>query len=110
MIETEEYKKAFHEWVVSGDAIDLVPILVEEVKRLRKKNEFHMMLDREKTKEDLKVYEENDKLTKLCIERYAEIKRLREGIKEVMNECVTYISNGWPNATTMMKKLTELIE
>jgi len=35
MIETEEYKKAFHEWVVSGDAIDLVPILVEEVKRLR---------------------------------------------------------------------------
>ena len=35
MIETEEYKKAVHEWVVSGDAIDLVPILVEEVKRLR---------------------------------------------------------------------------
>ena len=35
MIETEEYKKAVHAWVVSGDAIDLVPILVEEVKRLR---------------------------------------------------------------------------
>jgi hypothetical protein len=60
-----------------GDLIDYISNLEAEVMRLRKENEFHMMLDREKTKEDLKLYKENDNLTKLCIERYAEIKRLR---------------------------------
>tara|TARA_R100000734_G_C3261692_1_gene60193 strand:- start:231 stop:656 length:426 start_codon:yes stop_codon:yes gene_type:complete len=33
----------------------------------------------------------------------AEVKRLREGINEVLNEC-------WPNATAMMRKLKEMIE
>mgnify|MGYP003135097221 CR=1 FL=1 len=33
----------------------------------------------------------------------AEVKRLREGIYEVLNDC-------WPNATTMMKRLMELIK
>ena len=32
-----------------------------------------------------------------------EVIRLREGIGDVLNNC-------WPNATTMMKKLKELIE
>tara|TARA_Y100000004_G_scaffold64976_1_gene72941 strand:- start:1965 stop:2249 length:285 start_codon:yes stop_codon:yes gene_type:complete len=32
-----------------------------------------------------------------------EVKRLREGIRYVLNEC-------WPNATTMMKKLKEMID
>ena len=32
-----------------------------------------------------------------------EVKRLREGINEVLNKC-------WPNATTMMRKLKEMIE
>ena len=32
-----------------------------------------------------------------------EVKRLREGIYEVLNKC-------WPNATTMMRKLKEMIE
>ena len=53
------------------------PLLLAEVKRLRKTNEFHMMLDREETKERLKLQKENDNLTKLCIERYAEVKRLQ---------------------------------
>jgi hypothetical protein len=33
----------------------------------------------------------------------AEVKRLREGINEVLNKC-------WPNATKMMIKLKEMIE
>jgi len=33
----------------------------------------------------------------------AEVKRLREGINEVMNEC-------WPNATKMMKRIMEMVE
>ena len=34
---------------------------------------------------------------------HEEVIRLREGISNVLNNC-------WPNATTMMKKLKELIE
>ena len=60
------------------------PKLLAEVKRLRKTNEFHMMLDAEETKEQLKLQKENDNLTKLCIERYAEVKRLREGIEKAL--------------------------
>ena len=58
------------------------PLLLAEVKQLRKTNEFHMMLDAEETKEQLKLQKENDNLTKLCIERYAEVKRLREELEE----------------------------
>tara|TARA_Y100000361_G_scaffold109909_1_gene99849 strand:+ start:569 stop:931 length:363 start_codon:yes stop_codon:yes gene_type:complete len=57
------------------------PLLLAEVKRLRKINEFHMRIDREQTKENLEVYKENERLTKLCIERYAEIKRLQELVR-----------------------------
>ena len=59
--------------------------LLAEVKRLREEKEFLMRIDREATKENLKVYEENDNLMKLCIERYAEIKRLREESKKKGN-------------------------
>ena len=58
--------------------------LKAEVKQLRKTNEFHMMLDAEETKEQLKLQKENDNLTKLCIERYAEVKRLRDELKFVV--------------------------
>tara|TARA_R100000406_G_scaffold23452_3_gene14918 strand:+ start:3952 stop:4350 length:399 start_codon:yes stop_codon:yes gene_type:complete len=59
----------------------------EEVKRLRESNEFLMRIDREATKENLKVYEENDNLMKLCIERYAEIKRLRKQLDSLREFC-----------------------
>jgi len=68
------------------------PLLLEEVKRLRKTNEFHMMLDAEETKEQLKLQKENDNLTKLCIERYAEVKRLREGIAGIA-DAIELVSN-----------------
>ena len=58
------------------------PLLLAEVKRLREEKTF---------------------LWETYLKESAEVKRLREGINEVMNEC-------WPNATTMMKKLMEMIE
>ena len=48
------------------------------------------------TEDFWKLAEENKRLKE-------EIKRLRGGINYVLNEC-------WPNATTMMKKLKEMVE
>ena len=42
-------------------------------------------------------------LTRRLEEAVAEVKKLREGINEVLNDC-------WPNATKMMKKLKEMSE
>lgn len=78
------YNMSHHDW---KDVMEEYNGMLEEIKRLRKINEFHMRIDREATKENLKVYEEIGQLTKLSIERYAEIKRLQKAY-EVMGEAL----------------------
>ena len=45
----------------------------------------------------------DEQLVRDAVYLLEEVKRLRGGIRYVLNEC-------WPNATTMMKKLKEMME
>jgi len=64
---------------------------------------WHDTADQRWDEEEAHMAECNQWLVKNAPLLREEVIRLREGISVVLNEC-------WPNATTMMKELKELVE